>query len=91
MPHRTEERAILFADISGSTRLYETYGDGRASEMVASCLKVMTDTLPAHGGTLIRTPHDVYGDAVNVAARITEVARARQTIEFAVAHETQPE
>ena len=35
------EVAILFADVVGSTQLYDKFGDTKASETVASCLDVM--------------------------------------------------
>src|SRR5436189_16968 len=35
------ELAILFADVVGSTRLYDTMGDLRARDMVAICIDVM--------------------------------------------------
>jgi adenylate cyclase len=35
------ELAILFADVVGSTRLYEQMGDLRARDMVAICIDVM--------------------------------------------------
>ncbi len=130
-PQQIEELAILFADISGSTTLYETLGNVLARQMVVRCLGVMIAKLAAHRGTLIKTigdeimcsfpdaeaalraacdmqdavengkpggdtpmyvrigfnygevlreANDVHGDVVNVAARITEVARARQIL-----------
>lgn len=131
MPQQTEVLAILFADISGSTMLYESLGNRLARQRVAHCIAVMSGPLAAHRGTLIKTigdeimctfpsaeaalhaacdmqeavesarlggdtpmyirvgfnygevlreASDVHGDAVNVAARITEVARARQIL-----------
>lgn len=131
MSQHPEKLAILFADISGSTRLYETLGDRQARQMVLGCLALMCERLAEHRGTLIKTigdeimcsfpnagaalraacamqeavehgkpgggtpmyirigfnfgevireGEDVHGDAVNVAARITEVARARQIL-----------
>jgi class 3 adenylate cyclase len=35
------ELAILFADVVGSTRLYELMGDLRARDMVSICIDVM--------------------------------------------------
>ena len=35
------ELAILFADVVGSTRLYDIMGDVRARDMVAICIEVM--------------------------------------------------
>ena len=46
------ELAILFADVVGSTRLYEPMGDLRARDMVAICIDVMrsaTEAAPGHG------------------------------------------
>jgi class 3 adenylate cyclase len=131
MSQQTERLAILFADITGSTVLYETLGNALARQMVVHCLSMMSSRLAAHRGTLIKTigdelmctfpsaetalraacdmqdavesgkpggdrpmyirigfnfgevireESDVHGDAVNVAARITEVARARQIL-----------
>jgi class 3 adenylate cyclase len=131
MPQQTDSLAIMFADISGSTMLYETLGNALARRMVVRCLAMMSVRLAAHRGTLIKTigdeimctfpsaeaalraacdmqdavesgkpggdtpmyirigfnygevireGNDVHGDAVNVAARITEVSRARQIL-----------
>jgi adenylate cyclase len=131
MTEQSDRIAILFADISGSTLLYETLGNGLARQIVVRCLAMMSDRLAGHRGTLIKTigdeimctfpsaeaalraacemqeavengkpggetpvyvrigfnygevireADDVHGDAVNVAARITQVARARQIL-----------
>lgn len=131
MLQQSETLAILFADISGSTKLYESLGNRFARQRVAHCLAMMNGPLAAHRGTLIKTigdeimcsfpsaaaalraacdmqdavesgkpgretpmyirigfnygeviaeGNDLHGDAVNVAARITEVARARQIL-----------
>ncbi len=141
IPQNAEKLAILFADISGSTTLYETLGNLVARQMVVRCLGMMIARLAAHRGTLIKTigdeimcsfpdaeaalraacdmqdavengrpggdtpmyvrigfnygevlreASDVYGDVVNVAARITEVARARQILATHAAVETLP-
>ena len=58
MPQQTEVLAILFADISGSTMLYESLGNRLARQRVAHCLAVMSGPLAAHRGTLIKTIGD---------------------------------
>lgn len=52
------EVAILFADVVGSTQLYDKYGDTKASETVAHCLEVMKDATHQFDGTVIKTIGD---------------------------------
>ncbi|MCH8278817.1 MAG: adenylate/guanylate cyclase domain-containing protein, partial [Proteobacteria bacterium] len=52
------EVAILFADVVGSTQLYDKYGDTRASETVAACLDIMKDATFQFSGTVIKTIAD---------------------------------
>lgn len=55
---RDLEVAILFADVVGSTQLYEQYGDVKASETVAHCLDVMKDATHQFSGKVIKTIGD---------------------------------
>ncbi len=135
MAPKKTQLTILFADISGSTRLYEVLGDAPARAKVASCLQMLTEVTGRHGGTVIKTigdeimctfptaavavaaacdmhemledditeqtaagpisltirvglhhgpaildAGDVFGDAVNVAARMASMAKAGQII-----------
>jgi len=52
------EVAILFADVVGSTQLYDKFGDTKASETVTLCLDVMKDATSQHNGTVIKTIGD---------------------------------
>lgn len=52
------EVAILFADVVGSTQLYDKFGDTKASETVAACLDVMKDATRQFNGTVIKTIGD---------------------------------
>ncbi len=52
------EVAILFADVVGSTQLYDKFGDTKASETVAACLDVMKDATHQYDGTVIKTIGD---------------------------------
>ena len=52
------EVAILFADVVGSTQLYDKFGDTKASETVAQCLDVMKDATHQFEGTVIKTIGD---------------------------------
>ncbi len=52
------EVAILFADVVGSTQLYDKFGDTKASETVAACLDIMKDSTHQYNGTVIKTIGD---------------------------------
>jgi len=52
------EVAILFADVVGSTQLYDKFGDTKASETVARCLDIMKDATCQYNGTVIKTIGD---------------------------------
>ena len=56
----TERRAltILFADISGSTRLFETRGDEIARRLIANVLIALAEVAVRHGGRVIKTIGD---------------------------------
>jgi class 3 adenylate cyclase len=125
------EMAVLFADVSGSTRLYETVGDAEALACIDACLGAlrgiterhrgrvvktigdelmcvfpnanacaeaasemqahMLDRPPVagvklairvgfHHGPLLESGNDVFGDTVNLAARMAGIAKAGQII-----------
>lgn len=131
MPMQIKKLAILFADISGSTALYDNLGDELARQLVARCLAILGDSMAVHQGSLVKTigdeimcsfvsaeaafhaackmqlaiksdnrgsdhplyirigfhfgdviceAADIYGDTVNVAARVTEITRASQVM-----------
>ncbi|MEK7811718.1 MAG: adenylate/guanylate cyclase domain-containing protein [Pseudomonadota bacterium] len=120
---------IMFADISGSTAIYDKLGDEMALLVITRTLDTLVQAATAHNGLLIKTigdeilctfqnatdafnaacamqmateiqplgellpvyirigihhgdviqeSDDIYGDAVNVAARITAITRPRQ-------------
>ena len=52
------ELAIVFADVVGSTQLYEALGDAKARELVGICIDVMRRATEQHGGTVIKTMGD---------------------------------
>jgi class 3 adenylate cyclase len=123
--------AVLFADVAGSTKLYETLGDAEALQTIGRCLDIMKSVCEEHGGRVIKTigdeamvvfplpanaayaaiamqnqisvlrtskgtplsihagfhfgpviedGADIFGDSVNVAARLTSLAKAGQTL-----------
>jgi class 3 adenylate cyclase len=129
--HQQEPATVLFADISGSTRLFEKYGDVRARQIESRVLDLLAERTIAYHGVVIKTigdeimsrfpgatpgvqaacdmqqamkhdsvladlniairiglhhgtvlveKNDVFGDAVNVAARMVAQAKADQII-----------
>ncbi|MBF0627008.1 MAG: adenylate/guanylate cyclase domain-containing protein [Magnetococcales bacterium] len=50
--------AILFADIAGSTKLYETIGDAKAREITSRCIELLTGITNTHGGRVVKTIGD---------------------------------
>ena len=135
--------AVLFADIAGSTRLYEQLGDAQALATIDQCLALVRAASGGHGGRVVKTigdeamvvfptaeqavvaaaeiqlrmnelvhgrnvrvafrigvhcgaaiesQGDVFGDSVNVAARMVALAKSGQVIMTAsTAAELSPE
>lgn len=71
---REAQLAVLFADVSGSTQLYDTLGDVRARTIVARCVAVMTEITHRHGGTLVKTIGDEVMTTFPDAAAAAEAA-----------------
>ena len=132
MAEQLSEAAVLFADVSGSTKLYETAGDAVAHAAIEKCVNLMREKtrqrqgprhqdhrrrgdvalsrpptqaadaaiemqsaiseLPPVGsaqigirigfnhGPVVERDGDVFGDAVNLAARLAAVATKGQII-----------
>ncbi|NJD30311.1 MAG: adenylate/guanylate cyclase domain-containing protein [Gammaproteobacteria bacterium] len=73
------EVAVLFADVVGSTRLYEVLGDLKARDMVVACVDVMRSATERNRGTVIKTIGDeilaifpTANDAVNAAGEMQQ-------------------
>lgn len=52
------ELAVLFADIAGSTKLYDTLGDARAKMLIDECLALMRGIIARYSGRVIKTIGD---------------------------------
>ena len=75
------ELAILFADVVGSTRLYDTMGDLRARDMVATCIDVMRSATEQRQGTVIKTMGDeVMATFPSADAALNAAAQMQQQI-----------
>lgn len=59
--------AVLFADVSGSTRLYDTVGDNLAMTAISQCLEIFRDRTEATGGRVIKTIGDEVMSAFTTA------------------------
>jgi class 3 adenylate cyclase len=82
------ELAIVFADVVGSTRIYETMGDQLAREMVSTCIEVMRAATDSHSGTVIKTMGDevmatfpTSDDALNAAAQMQRQITANAALQ----------
>ncbi len=81
------EVAIVFADVVGSTKLYELLGDLRARDMVGICIEVMRAATDQNNGTVIKTMGDevmatfpTADDALNAAARMQKQIAAHPAL-----------
>jgi len=120
-----DQLTIFFADIGGSTALYQKLGDASAHKIVTDAMAVMTEQVVYHQGELLRTigdevlavfpepsdaffcalsmqnsfasgglnvrvgfhhgesirdAGDVYGNAVNLAARLSSLAKTGEIV-----------
>ena len=73
------EVAVRFADVVGSTRLYELLGDHQARDMILNCVGLMRDATERNRGTVIKTIGDeilaifpTANDAVNAAGEMQQ-------------------
>ena len=131
MVRKTINCVVMFADVAGSTAMYENMGDDLARERISKALNALIAISKRHEGTLVKTigdeilvyftnvdqavlaaksiqesmeddrspetigvsirigmqygstileNNDVFGDTVNVAARVASMAKARQIL-----------
>jgi adenylate cyclase len=73
----TNAGCVLFADVSGSTKLYETAGDAAAHEAIDLCLKLFSALTVQHGGRVVKTIGDevmsVFPDASHAGAAARDI------------------
>lgn len=84
MSGNERELAVLFADVSGSTRLYEKLGDTEALRAVERCIKRMERAVEAFSGKVVKTigdevmavfetAEDAFNAASEMQQRITDL------------------
>lgn len=87
------EVAILFADVVGSTQLYEELGDSAARDMVRSSVEIMRATTEENNGKVIKTigdevmaTFDKADDAIAAAKKMQEEILAASDLEHDQGH-----
>jgi adenylate cyclase len=74
--------AILFADVSGSTKLYETLGNTRAETVISKTLDVLRQSASRHQGTVVKNIGDelmcTFPDAITVTEASQDMQRSLQ-------------
>jgi adenylate cyclase len=68
---------VLFADVSGSTKLYESAGDAVAHAAIDGCVRLFASITQRHGGRVIKTIGDevmsVFPDASSAGRAATDI------------------
>ena len=75
---RSHTCAVLFADISGSTPLFEQLGDGQALASIELCFRLLRDATAEFGGRVIKTTGDGVMCAFDAAEAALHAARVMQ-------------
>jgi class 3 adenylate cyclase len=69
--------AVLYADVSGSTRLFEEFGDELARADIARCLTILSGVAERLGGQVVKTIGDevmcVFPDPAKAATAASEM------------------
>jgi adenylate cyclase len=55
---RISDRTVLFADLRGSTALFETLGNAEATSVVTHCVGALSAPIAAQGGRVVKTLGD---------------------------------
>ena len=79
MAPKTKNIGIMFADVAGSTQLFEVLGDDKARAAIAETLELLTNVINGHNGTVIKTIGDEVmctfpeaDDSANAATEMQE-------------------
>jgi len=73
---------VVFADLAGSTGLYEALGNARAAEAITQLTQWIGRVCDSHGGRVVKTLGDgvlsVFPDGRRALAAVLELQRSRQ-------------
>ena len=72
---------VLFADVSGSTRLYESVGDAAAHSAIDLCVKFFRAITEQHNGRVIKTIGD---EVMAIFAHTGDAGRAAVDMQLGV-------
>jgi adenylate cyclase len=67
-------RTVLFVDVCGSTKLYETLGNARAQAVIAKTLAILSQSATRHLGTIVKTIGDEVMCTFSSAREAAEAA-----------------
>jgi class 3 adenylate cyclase len=79
MTEQVSEAAVLFADVSGSTKLYETAGDAVAHAAIEKCVNLMREKTVNAKGRVIKTIGDEVMSAFPTADAAADAAIEMQS------------
>ena len=79
MTDATSDLAVLFADVSGSTKLYESLGDKEALATIGRCVALMSSVCAGHGGRVVKTIGDEVMAVFASADKAAEAAAEMQS------------
>jgi adenylate cyclase len=74
MAEQVSEASVLFADVSGSTKLYETAGDAVAHAAIEKCVNLMREKTVNAKGRVIKTIGDEVMSAFATADQAADAA-----------------
>ena len=76
------KQAVLYADVSGSTRIFEQYGDELARSDIGSCLELLTEVAEGYDGRLVKTIGDelmlLFNNPLKAAMAATDMQETLQ-------------
>jgi class 3 adenylate cyclase len=80
MTDYSQARAIMFADVVGSSSLYKLRGNSSAKTCIDATLAAMSGSVLAHGGIVVKTIGDEIMTCFNSAFAACECAQALQQL-----------
>ena len=72
---RISDRTVLFADLRGSTALYETLGNAEATSVVTHCVNALAGPVNGNSGHVVKTLGDGLMAVFEVAAPAVQAAQ----------------